>query len=99
MSKGIFIFLVLATTIFPKNRLEFQIENVKKKTIEILLKKEEVATGEYKVVKGDTLSELALKLNNSMKTLMELNSIEDKDLIIEGEVLKYLILEEAKDES
>lgn len=99
MSKGIFVFLILGTTIFSKNRLEFQIENVKKKTIEILLKKEKTATGEYKVVKGDTLSELALKLNNSMKTLMELNSIENKDLIIEGEVLKYLILEEAKDES
>lgn len=42
----------------------------------------------YKVVKGDTLSELAVKFNTTVAKLVSLNNIKDPDLIIIGQVLR-----------
>ena len=44
----------------------------------------------YKIKYGDTLSELVLKLKNNMNTLIKLNNIKNRDLIITGENLKYI---------
>lgn len=42
----------------------------------------------HKVVKGDTLSELAVKYNTTVNKLVQLNNIKDPDLIIIGQVLR-----------
>lgn len=42
----------------------------------------------HTVVKGDTLSELAIRYNTTVKALAELNEIENVDLIYIGQVLK-----------
>lgn len=41
----------------------------------------------YKVVKGDTLSEIAVKYNTTVKKLQELNDIDNPDLIYAGQTL------------
>ena len=43
----------------------------------------------YTVVKGDTLTGIAIKLNTSVKSLVSLNNIKDPDKIKIGQVLKY----------
>lgn len=43
----------------------------------------------YTVVKGDTLTGIAIKLNISVRHLVSLNSIKDPDRISVGQVLKY----------
>lgn len=42
----------------------------------------------YTVVKGDTLSELAVKFNTTVGKLVALNNIKDPDYIVVGQVLK-----------
>lgn len=42
----------------------------------------------YTVVKGDTLSEIAVKYNTTVGKLVALNNIEDPDFIVIGQVLK-----------
>lgn len=42
----------------------------------------------YTVVKGDTLSELAVKFNTTVSKLVELNNIKDPDYIVIGQVLR-----------
>ena len=46
-------------------------------------------SGTYTVQSKDTLSDIAAKLNTSVKTLVELNGIKDPDHIFAGQVLKY----------
>lgn len=43
----------------------------------------------YTVVKGDTLTGIAIKLNTSVKSLVSLNNIKDPDKLKIGQVLKY----------
>lgn len=43
----------------------------------------------YTVVKGDTLTGIAIKLNTSVKSLVSLNNIKDPDKLKVGLVLKY----------
>lgn len=43
----------------------------------------------YTVVKGDTLTGIAIKLNTSVKSLVSLNNIRDPDKLKIGQVLKY----------
>lgn len=43
----------------------------------------------YTVVKGDTLTGIAIKLNTSVRHLVSLNNIKDPDRISVGQVLKY----------
>ncbi|MGL5459974.1 MAG: LysM peptidoglycan-binding domain-containing protein [Cetobacterium sp.] len=98
MSKLLFGFIFIVTTIFSKDELEFQIEKIKNKNIEILLTKNIKNIRKYKIQRGDTLSELSLKLNNNMDILIELNDIKNKDLIIINEKLKYIEKEEKRNE-
>lgn len=42
----------------------------------------------YTVVKGDTLSEIAVKYGTTVKNLVELNNIKNPDYIVVGQVLK-----------
>lgn len=94
MFKVIFGFIFVVTAIFSEDKLEFQIQNVKNKKIEVLLtrsmKNNEVKFQVYQIQSGDTLSELSLKLNNDIDTLIELNNIKNKNLIITNEKLKYI---------
>ena len=46
------------------------------------------ATGTYTVVKGDTLTAIAMKYNTTVAKLVELNNIRDPDYIVVGQVLK-----------
>ncbi len=43
----------------------------------------------YTVVKGDTLTGIAIKLNTSVRHLVSLNNIKNPDRISVGQVLKY----------
>ncbi len=43
----------------------------------------------YTVVKGDTLTGIAIKLNTTVKSLVSLNNIKDPDKLKIGQVLKY----------
>lgn len=91
MLKVIFGFMLVVTSIFSKEELKFQIQKIEGKNIEILLSKNSKSEVQvYQIQAGDTLSELALKLNNTMDTLIELNNIKNKDLIITNEKLKYI---------
>lgn len=91
MIKVIFGFMLVVTSIFSKEELKFQIQKIEGKNIEILLSKNSKSEVQvYQIQAGDTLSELALKLNNTMDTLIELNNIKNKDLIITNEKLKYI---------
>lgn len=91
MLKVIFGFILVATSIFSKEELKFQLQKTEEKNIEILLlKNNKTEVKVYQIQAGDTLSELALKLNNTMDTLIELNDIKNKDLIITNEKLKYI---------
>lgn len=45
--------------------------------------------GEYIVQSGDTLSQIAQKVDNTVKELVNLNNIDDPDKIYVGQVIKY----------
>ena len=47
-----------------------------------------ISTSTYKVVKGDTLSEIAKKYNTTVDKLVELNNIKNQNIITVGQVLK-----------
>lgn len=47
-----------------------------------------MAATTYTVVKGDTLSEIAVKYKTTVAKLVELNDIEDPDFIVVGQVLR-----------
>ncbi len=47
------------------------------------------ANGTYTVVGGDTLKEIAIKLNTSVESLVSLNNIKDPNKIKIGQILKY----------
>lgn len=91
MLKIILSFIFVVTSTFSKEELNFQIQNTKNRNIEVLLTK--VSTDKiyvYQIQYGDTLSELSLKLKNNMDTLIKLNNIKNKNLIIVNEKLKYI---------
>lgn len=101
MKKIIYIlFLLLGCSTFSKD-LEFQISEVERTNIKILLTdsslghekektlKPEVKLKNYKIKKGDTLSSLAKKFSNSITDLQKLNSIKNINVIFEGKILKY----------
>lgn len=46
---------------------------------------------EYKILKGDTLSEIANKFGTDFKTLAYINNVGNPNLIIEGDILKIPI--------
>lgn len=92
----IFGFLLLVTSIFSQEKLEVQIKkSLDNKKIEIVLSKnmdiKENKIQIYKIQSGDTLSELSVKLNNSIKNFKKLNNIKDENLIFEGKELKYYL--------
>lgn len=91
MFKIIFGFIFMSTIIFSTQELEFQVKKIDNKNIEILVaESSETKIQIYKIKYGDTLSELALNLKNNMNTLIKLNNIKNRDLIITGENLKYI---------
>lgn len=91
MLRVIFGFIFIVTSVFSKEEFEFQIQKKDDKHIEILLIKSiEDKIQVYQIQYGDTLSELALKLENNIDTLIELNNIKNKDLIITDRKLKYI---------
>lgn len=91
MFKIIFGFIFMSTIIFSAQELEFQVKKIDNKNIEILVtESSETKIQIYKIKYGDTLSELVLKLKNNMNTLIKLNNIKNRDLIITGENLKYI---------
>lgn len=53
------------------------------------VQKVNATNGTYTVVNGDTLTDIAIKLNTSVKRLVALNNIKDPDKLIIGQVLKY----------
>lgn len=90
MFKGILGYILITTVLFGKDKLEFKIQNGKDKDIEIMLvKKDNDNIKTYHIKYGDTLSELALELKVSIKDLIKLNHIKNKDLIIADDYLKY----------
>ena len=48
-----------------------------------------IGTRTYTVIPGDTLSEIATKLNTTVDTLVSLNDIKNRDFILVGQILKY----------
>lgn len=86
--------MIIATSIFSKEKLEIQIQKADNRKIEILLIKDNEGNSEqiqvYQIQFGDTLSALALKLGNNIEELINLNNIKNRDLIIIDEKLKYL---------
>ena len=48
-----------------------------------------VGTRTYTVISGDTLSGIALKLNTTVRSLVQMNNIKNPDYIRIGQVLKY----------
>lgn len=91
MLKVILGFILIITSVFSKEELEFQIQKKDNKNIEVLLIRSiEDKIQVYKVQYGDTLSKIALKLENNIDTLIKLNDIKDKDSIVTNEKLKYI---------
>ena len=48
-----------------------------------------IGTRTYTVIPGDTLSEIATKLNTTVDSLVSLNDIKNRDFILVGQILKY----------
>lgn len=48
-----------------------------------------IGTRTYTVIPGDTLSEIATKLNTTVDSLASLNDIKNRDFILVGQILKY----------
>ena len=48
-----------------------------------------IGTRTYTVIPGDTLSEIAAKLNTTVDSLVSLNDIKNRDFILVGQILKY----------
>lgn len=48
-----------------------------------------IGTRTYTVIPGDTLSEIATKLNTTVESLVSLNDIKNRDFILVGQILKY----------
>ncbi len=48
-----------------------------------------IGTRTYTVIPGDTLSEIATKLNTTVDSLVSLNDIKNRDFILVGQIFKY----------
>lgn len=91
MFKSVCIFMLFTSLAFSREKLEFQLQKIGNKDIGILVTLgSESNLDEYTIKSGDTLSRIALKLNVSVKELIKLNNIRDKNTIITGKKLKYI---------
>ncbi|MGL4653037.1 LysM peptidoglycan-binding domain-containing protein [Cetobacterium sp.] len=93
MYKLLSLFLIVSSLVLAtenKNRLEFQLNNKNLEILEILITSDE-EVGIYIIKKGDTLSKISREVNNTVNSLTKLNNINNKNLILIGVPLLYVI--------
>ncbi|MGL5208353.1 LysM peptidoglycan-binding domain-containing protein [Cetobacterium sp.] len=89
--KKIFIgTILLSTSVFAREQLEFKAYTNKKKEIVIKVQKSHKKNEDiyiYVIKSGDTLSKISKKVGVSVKNLMLVNNIKNPNLIITGQSL------------